>query len=215
MTPGMYFGEAEVLKGGTVSCRVSVASQRAILLGFPKEALEMFMDTKTRRDWLENHVIVKFPHEQEIRRDAVIGWKLKQLNDHAILDGLQGSYINEGERDAYLEWQIRRRQNKLRPWFDAIKEKNASIKARMKSITPLNLDPPLPSPVKLKKIAKSEKKRSKSTIDANRDLKVPTEYAPSEVKEENQEEEDGEQVEQDQAEGDQNVQGEENGEGFE
>lgn len=72
VTPGMYFGEAEVLKGGTVSCRVSVASQRAILLGFPKDALEMFMDTKTRRDWLENHVIVKFPHEQETRHDAIV-----------------------------------------------------------------------------------------------------------------------------------------------
>jgi hypothetical protein len=75
----MYFGETEVLKGGTVTCRVSVASQRAILLGFSKDTLEMFMDTKSRRDWLENHVLVKFPHEEEVRHDTIIQWKLKSI----------------------------------------------------------------------------------------------------------------------------------------
>jgi hypothetical protein len=36
----MYFGEREIMKQTPVPCRVTVTSKKAILIGFPKEAMD-------------------------------------------------------------------------------------------------------------------------------------------------------------------------------
>jgi hypothetical protein len=48
----MYFGELEILSQTSVSCRVTVTGNKpAILLGFKKESLEYFFDSKALADW--------------------------------------------------------------------------------------------------------------------------------------------------------------------
>lgn len=88
---------------------MTATTAQVILLGFRKETLDNFFDAKKRSDWLAHHVLVNFPHEEKVRHDTIIQWKLKSIQDHAVLDGLQGTYINDCERDAYLEWSVRRR----------------------------------------------------------------------------------------------------------
>lgn len=71
--PGMYFGEEQILNQRTVPCRVSVTSDLgAVVLGFTKDTLEFFFDSKVRADWLTNHILVKFPHEEQVRHDTLI-----------------------------------------------------------------------------------------------------------------------------------------------
>lgn len=121
ITTGMYFGEEEILLDKPISCRVTVESKKAILFGFNRAALDEYFDEQARKDWLANHVTVRFPHEDKVRNEQLIDWKVKSLGDHALLDGLLGTHLPDCERDAYLEWDVRRRQHKLRPLFEAIK----------------------------------------------------------------------------------------------
>lgn len=44
----------------------------AVLLGFTKDSLEFFFDTRARNKWLSDHVIVNFPHEEEVRKETLI-----------------------------------------------------------------------------------------------------------------------------------------------
>ena len=75
----MYFGEEHVLFTSKVPCRVTVHSPKAILLGFSKNTLLTYMDAGSREDWLKNHMLVKFPHETEVRHDTIIERKLKSI----------------------------------------------------------------------------------------------------------------------------------------
>jgi hypothetical protein len=69
----MYFGEVEVLNNKQLPCRVTVAgNQPTALLGFTKQSLEMFFESKAKSNWLSNHVIVNFPHEEEVRKETLI-----------------------------------------------------------------------------------------------------------------------------------------------
>lgn len=116
----MYFGEESVLASKSVTCRVTVSSNKAILLGFSRDSLELYFDSLRREQWLSNNVLVRFPHEAEIRQDTIVDWKVNSIRERALLDGLKGSYSNAGERDAYLEWSFRHRQSKLKPLYKAI-----------------------------------------------------------------------------------------------
>ena len=78
----------------TVPCRVTVNSENAILLGFPKEAMDQFFEGRKKKELMSSEILVQFPHEQEVRHQTIIEWKSKQLQDNAVLDGLQGTYIN-------------------------------------------------------------------------------------------------------------------------
>ena len=65
ITPGMYFGEEEILQNRPVTCRVTVQGTKpAILLGFKKETLEYFFDKSALNEWKAKYVLVKFPHEE-------------------------------------------------------------------------------------------------------------------------------------------------------
>ena len=46
-----------------------------------------------------------------------------------MLDGIQGTYLSDCDRDAYMEWNFRRRQAKLKPWFEAISATKAAKRA--------------------------------------------------------------------------------------
>ena len=65
----------------------------AALLGFTKDSLEFFFDTKARNKWLNNHVIVNFPHEEEVRKETLIQWRVNSIHEHALIDGLKGQYL--------------------------------------------------------------------------------------------------------------------------
>lgn len=141
ITPGMYFGEREILEQKTVPCRVTVASKKAILLGFPKEAMEQFFEGKHRKHLEAAAPLVEFPHEEEVRHDTIIQWKAKQIKENAVRDGLHGSFINDGERDAYLEWTVRKHQLRLKPWHHALNARHEGIKKKLKSLSTVKAEP--------------------------------------------------------------------------
>jgi hypothetical protein len=70
----------------------------------------------------------------------------------------------------------------LRPWFEAIKEKNASVRTRLKSITPVNLDELKSNYVSPIKKERKVNKRSKSTV-TNKDLTTTPEIQQTEDEE--------------------------------
>ena len=129
----MYFGEENVFNNIQVSCRVTVAgNNRAALLGFTREALEQFFDKKAQKNWLQNHVLVNFPHEEEVRKETLIQWRVNAIQENALLDGLKGCYVqDEAQRDAYLNWDVRKRQMKLRPWYEAIKNQHQAHRPKI------------------------------------------------------------------------------------
>jgi hypothetical protein len=87
----MYFAEVQILNQEKASCRITVAgSKPEVLLGFTNESLEFYFDTKVRKNWLANHVIVNFPHEEEVRKETSIQWRVNSIHEHALIDGLKG-----------------------------------------------------------------------------------------------------------------------------
>jgi CRP-like cAMP-binding protein len=80
IVPGMYFGQHEILTNTSVPCRVVVASEKAVLLGFPAEAMEKYFEPgRHRNDLLSQEPLVRFPHESEVRCATIIQWKAKAL----------------------------------------------------------------------------------------------------------------------------------------
>lgn len=107
----MYFGEVEILENKPVTCRVTVQGTKpAVLLGFKKETLEYFFDKHAIAEWKTRQVLVRFPHESEVRKETLIDWRVKALEERAFLDGLQGCYLqDEAQRDSYLKWEVQKR----------------------------------------------------------------------------------------------------------
>jgi hypothetical protein len=64
-----------------------------VLLGFKKETLEYFFDKASIAEWKQKHVLVKFPHEEQVRKETLIEWRVKALEERAFLDGLKGCYL--------------------------------------------------------------------------------------------------------------------------
>jgi hypothetical protein len=92
----------------------------------------MFFDAKAKDNWLKNHVIVNFPHEEEVRKETLVQWRVNAIQEHALLDGLKGQYVHDdGQRDAYLNWDVRKRQLRLRPWYEAIKNQHQAYKPQI------------------------------------------------------------------------------------
>ncbi len=70
-----------------------IGKKPAVLLGFRKESLEYFFDKNTLNDWKNKHVLVKFPHEEDVRKETLIEWRVKALEERAFMDGLKGVYL--------------------------------------------------------------------------------------------------------------------------
>ena len=138
ITPGMYFGEVEILDNKPVTCRVTVQGTKpVVLLGFKKETLEYFFDKHAIAEWKAKQVLVRFPHEAEVRKETLIDWRVKALEERAFLDGLQGYYLqDEAQRDSYLSWEVQKRQLRLRPWYEAIKNQHLALKSVVRKSPP-------------------------------------------------------------------------------
>lgn len=113
-------------------------------MGFSRESLEHYFDSKRREQWLANNVIVKFPHEAEIRQETIVDWKVNRIREQSLLDGLKGCYSNAGERDAYMEYNFQRRQAKLKPLYQAIVSKQRLNKPSPIKNIKLTVTPQLP-----------------------------------------------------------------------